>query len=143
MTHAAVAQLEERPPCKGKVGGSNPTGGTNHFQTRGGAEVARRAHKPEVAGSNPARATTCLVSGGVDPRGLLASRAASHETNYAGELCGAEQPAKPDSETPHQFARWQAALSQLPAMRGLFIPRLMPGFASTLKGGGIFSQGDP
>ena len=61
-----LAQLGEHLPYKQGVGGSSPSSSTiiilisieiTIILSRGGAVVARRAHNPKVAGSNPAPAT--------------------------------------------------------------------------------------
>jgi hypothetical protein len=57
--HGRLAQLGEHLPYKQGVGGSIPSAPTIYFLIVAGwsSTVARRAHNPKVAGSNPVPAT--------------------------------------------------------------------------------------
>ncbi len=61
--HGGLAQLGERLPYKQRVIGSNPISSTIIIFLIAGwsSLVARRAHNPKVAGSNPAPATNGSV----------------------------------------------------------------------------------
>ncbi len=55
-----LAQLGEHLPYKQRVGGSIPSASTTYIDAGWSSSVARRAHNPKVAGSNPAPATNHL-----------------------------------------------------------------------------------
>ncbi|CAN2253834.1 hypothetical protein STZ1_30958 [Bacillus subtilis] len=59
-----LAQLGEHLPYKQRVGGSSPSSSTIII-AGWSSSVARRAHNPKVAGSNPAPATKIIQYGPV------------------------------------------------------------------------------